>query len=127
APAEYVEKYRGSFDEGWDVARERWFAKQKELRLVPPDTDLAPRNPGVEEWDSLPENHRKLAARLQEAFAGFLDHTDVQIGRLIDALAPLGELDNTVIMLMSDSGASQEGGPFGVLHEMKFFNFIIET
>jgi arylsulfatase len=127
APREYVEKYRGRFDNGWDATRDEWFARQQEMGLLPPDTQLAPRNPGVEEWDSLPENHRKLAARLQEAFAGFLDHTDVQIGRLIDALAHLGELDNTVIMLMSDNGASQEGGPFGVLHEMKFFNFIIET
>ena len=127
APAEYVEKYRGKFDEGWDVARERWFAKQKELGLVPPDTDLAPRNPGVEAWDDLPENHRKLAARLQEAFAGFLEHTDAQIGRLVDELERRGELDNTMIVLLSDNGASQEGGPFGVLHEWKFFNFIIET
>ena len=127
APREYIEKYRGRFDNGWDATRDEWFARQQEMGLLPSDTQLAPRNPGVEEWDSLPENHRKLAARLQEAFAGFLDHTDVQIGRLVDALAHLGELDNTVIMLMSDNGASQEGGPFGVLHEMKFFNFIIET
>ncbi|MGZ6999876.1 MAG: sulfatase-like hydrolase/transferase, partial [Acidimicrobiia bacterium] len=74
-----------------------------------------------------PENHRKLAARLQEAFAGFLDHTDAQIGRLVDELEARGELDNTLIVLHSDNGASQEGGPFAVLHEWKFFNFIIET
>jgi arylsulfatase A-like enzyme len=127
APAAYLDKYRGRFDAGWDDARERWFARQVERGLVPPQTELAPRNPGVEPWDELPENHRRLACRLQEAFAAFLDHTDAQIGRLVDELEALGQLDNTLIVLMSDNGASQEGGPFGVLHEMKFFNFIMET
>jgi arylsulfatase len=127
APAAYLEKYRGRFDTGWDACRDEWFARQRELGLLPATTDLAPRNPGVEAWDDLPENHRRLAARLQEAFAGFLDHTDAQIGRLVDALARLGELDDTLIFLLSDNGASQEGGPFGVLHEWKFFNFVVET
>ncbi len=127
APAPYVEKYRGKFDAGWDVARDTWFARQLELGLLPHGTTLAPRNPGVEPWDSLPENHRLLAARLQEAYAGFLEHTDAQIGRLVDELAAIDQLDNTVLMILSDNGASQEGGPFGVLHEMKFFNFILET
>ena len=127
APAAYLDKQRGRFDEGWDVIRERSFARQQKLGLLPTGTQLAPRNPGVEPWDSLPENHRLLAARLQEAFAAFLEHTDAQIGRLLQDLEALGELDNTVIFLQSDNGASQEGGPFGVLHEMKFFNFIIET
>ncbi|MCU1357538.1 MAG: arylsulfatase family protein [Acidimicrobiales bacterium] len=127
APAEYLEKYRGRYDEGWDVARDAWFARQVEMGLVPADTELAPRNPGVEPWDSLPEAHRALAARLQEAFAGFLEHTDAQIGRLVDALAGLDRLDDTMIVFLSDNGASQEGGPFGVMHEMKYFNFIVET
>ncbi len=127
APREYLEKYRGKFDQGWDAIRDEWFARQQEMGLLPEGTQLAPRNPGVEPWDALPENHRRLAARLQEAFAGFLEHTDAQIGRLVEALAHLGELDNTLLVLLSDNGASQEGGPFGVLHEMKFFNFIIET
>ncbi|MFZ6005626.1 MAG: sulfatase-like hydrolase/transferase [Actinomycetota bacterium] len=127
APPAYLEKYRGRYDAGWDEARERWFARQLEMGLVPEGTQLAPRNPGVEPWDSLPDNHKRLASRLQEAFAAFLDHTDAQIGRLMDALERLGRLDNTVFLLMSDNGASQEGGPFGVLHEMKFFNFILET
>jgi arylsulfatase len=127
APPEYLEKYRGRFDEGWDVARERWFARQVERGLVPPGTDLAPRNPGVEAWDEMPEVHRRLAARMQEAFAAFLDHTDAQIGRLLDDLERLGRLENTLIVFLSDNGASQEGGPFGVMHEMKFFNFLIET
>jgi Sulfatase len=95
--------------------------------VLPEGTLLAPRNPGVEAWDTMPETHRRLAARLQEAYAGFLEHTDAQIGRLVDALERLGQLDNTLLLLLSDNGASQEGGPFGVLHEMKFFNFILET
>ena len=127
APAAYLEKHRGRYDEGWDVAREKWFAKQKALGIVAPDTELAPRNDGVEPWDTLPENQKKLACRLQEAFAAFLEHTDAQIGRFIADLDALGELDNTLILLMSDNGASQEGGPFGILHEMKYFNFIFET
>jgi len=127
APAEYLEKYRGRFDEGWDVARERWFARQLDEGLLPAGTQLAPRNPGVEPWDTMPETHRRLAARLQEAFAAFLDHTDAQIGRLLDGLERLVQLDNTMIVFLSDNGASQEGGPFGVMHEMKFFNFIVET
>jgi arylsulfatase len=127
APPAYMQKYRGKFDAGWDVARERWFKRQLEMGIVPEGTELAPRNPGVEPWDELSENQRKLAARLQEAFAAFLDHTDDQIGRFIDDLAATGELDNTIVFVMTDNGASQEGGPFGVLHEMKFFNGILET
>ena len=127
SPPEFLAKYRGRFDEGWDVIRERWFANQQAMGLLPEGTELAPRNPGVEAWDDLPENQQRLAIRLQEAYAAFLDHTDEQIGRFIDALRTLGELDNTLVVLLSDNGASQEGGPFGVMHEMKFFNFLIET
>jgi arylsulfatase len=127
APPEYLERHRGRYDEGWDVARERWFARQQELGLLPPGTQLAPRNPGVEPWDSLPENQQRLAARLQEAFAAFLEHTDAQIGRLVAALDAIGRLDDTIVVVLSDNGASQEGGPFGVLHEMKYFNFVVET
>jgi arylsulfatase len=127
APPEYLAKYRGRFDEGWDVIRERWFQRQLARGIVPAGTALAPRNPGVQPWDELSENERRLAARLQEAFAAFLDHTDVQIGRLVAGLRRLGQLDNTILVLHADNGASQEGGPYGVLHEMKFFNGILET
>jgi arylsulfatase len=127
APEDYLARYRGRYDDGWDAVRQRWYDRQIELGITAPDTTLAPRNPGVEAWDDLPENQRRLAARLQEAFAAFLDHTDDQIGRLLDDLRDLGELDNTVVLLLGDNGASQEGGPFGVLHEMKFFNGILET
>jgi arylsulfatase A-like enzyme len=127
APASYLEKYRGKYDDGWDVVRERWFNRQLELGVVPEGTQLAPRNPGVDAWDDLPQNQQRLACRLQEAFAAFLDHTDDQIGRLVDGLRDLDQLDNTVLIVLADNGASQEGGPFGVMHEMKFFNGILET
>jgi arylsulfatase len=127
APDAYLQKHRGRYDQGWDVAREQWFARQKQMGIIPATTELAPRNPGVDAWDALPDNQRQLAIRLQEAFAAFLEHTDAQIGRFIAELRRLGELDNTLIFLQSDNGASQEGGPFGVMHEMKFFNFIIES
>lgn len=127
APPDYLKKYRGLFDEGWDVIRESWHRRQLELGVIPSGTQLAPRNPGVENWDNLPQNQKLLAARLQEAFAAFLDHTDDQIGRLVSGLRDADELDNTIFILLSDNGASQEGGPFGVMHEMKFFNGILET
>ncbi len=127
APARYLEKYRGRYDEGWDIVRQRWFARQLELGIAPEGTELAPRNPGVEAWADLPDTQQRLACRLQEAFAAFLDHTDDQIGRLVDGLRDLGRLDDTIVMVLADNGASQEGGPYGVMHEMKFFNGIFET
>ncbi len=127
APPAYLEKYRGRYDEGWDDVRQRWYQRQLELGVIPPGTELAPRNDGVEPWDSLPTNQKLLASRLQEAFAAFLDHTDDQIGRLVNGLRHIGQLDNTILVVLADNGASQEGGPFGVMHEMKFFNGILET
>ena len=126
APQEYLEKYRGKFDAGWDILRDQWHRNQLKLRIIPEGTKLAPRNPGVDAWEDLPDAQKKLAARLQEAFAAFLDHTDDQIGRIINGLRDIGQLDNTIVILLSDNGASQEGGPFGVMHEMKFFNGILE-
>ena len=126
APQEYLEKYRGKFDEGWDIVRDQWHRNQLKLGIIPEGTKLAPRNPGVDAWEDLPDTQKKLAARLQEAFAAFLDHTDDQIGRIINGLRDIGQLDNTIVILLSDNGASQEGGPFGVMHEMKFFNGILE-
>lgn len=126
APQQYLDKYRGKYDEGWDLVRERWYERQLELGVIPAGTELAPRNPGVEPWEELPENQKKIGARLQEAFAAFLDHTDDQIGRLVEWLRERDELDNTIFIVLADNGASQEGGPFGVMHEMKFFNGIFE-
>ncbi len=127
APRAYLEKYRGRFDAGWDVVREQWFERQKSLGVIPSDTLLAPRNPGVRAWSDLSENERRFAARLQEAYAAFLDHTDAEIGRLVEFLTTVGRLDNTFLVVMSDNGASQEGGATGVLDEMKWFNGIPEN
>ena len=127
APREFIEKYRGRFDAGWDVIREQWYKRQLEMGIIPPGTELAPRNPGVKPWDELSENEKKFALRLQEAFAGFLDHTDHHIGRLISFLEAMGELDNTIVILLSDNGASQEGGPTGVMDEFKYFNLVPEN
>jgi arylsulfatase len=126
APQEYLDKWRGKFDAGWDVAREEWFARQKEMGIVPKDTKLAPLNPGVKPWKDLSKNEQRFAARLQEAFAAMLEHTDAEIGRMIAFLKEIGQWDNTLFILMSDNGASQEGGATGVFDEMKWFNGIKE-
>jgi len=104
------------------VFRERWFARQIELGIVPAGTTLAPLNPGVPRWTDLTDNQRAFACRLQEAFAAMLEHTDDQIGRLVTYLTDRGLIDNTVVLVMSDNGASREGGPFGVMDEFSFFN-----
>lgn len=126
APKAWLDKYRGRYDEGWDVVRQRWYERQLQLGVIPEGTKLAPRNPGVKAWDALSANEQALASRLQEAFAAFLDHTDTQIGRLVEGLRAMGELENTILMVLADNGASQEGGPLGTLHEMKYFNGIEE-
>ena len=126
APQAYLDKYRGKFDAGWDVEREAWFVKQKTLGVIPPDTKLAPHNPGVKPWTELSDDEQRFACRLQEAFAAMLEHTDAQIGRLIDFLKSVGQWDNTLFIVLSDNGASQEGGPTGTLDEIKYFNGIPE-
>jgi arylsulfatase A-like enzyme len=122
APKEFIDKYKGKFDEGWDVVRERWFNRQKELGIIPADTQLPPSNPGVKPWNELTDNEKKWFARLQEAFAGFLEHTDYQIGRLLNELKTLDIYDDTVIVLVSDNGASPEGLTTGTWNEHKNFN-----
>jgi arylsulfatase len=127
APKAYLDKYRGRFDAGWDVAREEWFARQKALGVIPSETRLAPRNPGVRPWSELSANEQAFASRLQEAFAAMLEHTDAQIGRLLAFLDEIGRRENTLFILLSDNGASQEGGATGVLDELKWFNGIRES
>jgi arylsulfatase len=124
---EWVEKYDGVFDDGWDAYREKVFTRQKELGLVPQDAELSRHDPDVQDWDALPEDERKLYARMMEVFAGFLEHTDFHIGRLLDFLKKIGEFDNTLIMLISDNGSSAEGGPTGSVNESNFFNFVPES
>jgi len=122
APPEYRQRWRGRFDDGYDEARQRWFRRQLDLGIVPAGTTLAPPNPGVPAWTDLTGNQRAFAARLQEAFAAMLEHTDAQIGRLVDFLERRALLDNTLLLVLSDNGASREGGPFGVMDEFSFFN-----
>jgi arylsulfatase A-like enzyme len=119
---EWADRYKGVFDDGWDAYREKTFARQKELGIVPADTVLSRHDPDVPDWDALPEPARKLSARMMEVFAGFLEHTDHQVGRLLDFLDGQGELENTLIMVISDNGASAEGGPTGTTNEAQFFN-----
>lgn len=126
SPQVYRDRWRGCFDEGYDVVRGRWFERQLELGIVPPGTTLAPRNPGVPPWEELTPTQRQFSCRLQEAFASMLEHTDAQIGRLTAFLADQGRLDNTLLMVVSDNGASREGGPYGVMDEFSFFNMLPE-
>ncbi len=121
-PKKWADKYKGKFDEGWDVYREKVFARQKELGVMPKDAKLSRHDPDVQEWAKLPADERKLYARMMEVFAGFCEHMDHHVGRLIDFLEDIGELDNTLIMFISDNGASSEGGPNGSVNENKFFN-----
>lgn len=122
APLEYRQRWRGRFDDGYDEARKRWFQRQLDLGIVPAGTTLAPPNPGVPAWTDLTENQRAFSARLQEAFAAMLEHTDAQIGRVVDFLERRDLLDDTLLLVLSDNGASREGGPFGVMDEFSFFN-----
>jgi arylsulfatase len=119
---EWADRYGGQFDDGWDAYREKVFAQQKQLGVVPPDAELSRHDPDVPEWESLSPEARRLAARMMEVFAGFLSHADDQIGRLLKFLTETGEFDNTLIMVVSDNGASAEGGATGTTNETQFFN-----
>ena len=125
-PKEWADKYKGVFDDGWDAYREKTFAKQKELGVIPADAELSRHDPDVKPWDECSTEEKKLYARMMEVFAGFLTHADYQIGRLLDFLKEIGEFDNTLIMVLSDNGASAEGGPEGSVNENLFFNFVPE-
>ncbi len=127
APREFIDKYKGRFDRGWDVEREEVLARQKEMGIVPPETELAPRNPGIKAWAELSADQRRLYTRMQEVFAGFMDHTDHHIGRFLDFLEETGQMNHTLIVLISDNGASQEGYWHGSLNENRFFNALPET
>lgn len=113
APKKYIDKYKGVFDEGWDVMREKWFARQKELGIIPKNTVLPERNELVPAWEELTDKQKKIAARYMEVYAGMLEHTDAQIGRLIHYLKEIGELDNTVLVFLSDNGTCSGGARYG--------------
>jgi len=128
APKDWINQYQGKFDQGWDKLREETFARQKQLGIIPANAQLTPRPQALPAWDSLSVDEHKLYAHEMEVFAGFLAHTDHEVGRLINAIKDLGELDNTlVIYIVGDNGASAEGGLQGSLNELKVFNKIPET
>lgn len=126
-PQEWIDRYRGRYDDGWDAVREQRLACQKAMGLVSADTTLAPPNPNVRDWGSLTPQERTVCARLQETYAGFLSHADAQIGRLVDYLASTGQLENTAIVLLSDNGASGEGGPTGAVNIRRHMSLERET
>jgi arylsulfatase len=122
-PKEWADKYKGKFDQGWDELREETFARQKELGVIPEDTELTARPAEIPAWDDTPEDMRPIFARQMEVYAGFLEHTDHHIGRLIDALAELEILDDTLIYaIVGDNGASAEGTPNGCFNELIVLN-----
>lgn len=124
---EWSDAYAGAFDEGWDVWRERTFARQLDLGVVPEGTELPPRPEWVPAWDELDEDAKRLFAHMHEVYAGFLTHTDAQIGRIIDSLEDQGVLDDTIVMVISDNGASAEGGRIGTFNEHRFSQQVAET
>ena len=124
---EWADKYKGQFDNGWDAYREVVFGRQKEMGLLPEHAVLPERDPDVPVWEDLPEDQRRLYSRMMEVYAGFISYTDHHFGRILDTLEMIGELDNTLIMIISDNGASAEGGPFGSVNEMLFFNNVEES
>ncbi|AKB24804.1 Arylsulfatase [Methanosarcina sp. MTP4] len=126
-PKEWTDKYKGKFDDGWEAYREKTFARQKELGIVPKDAELSRHDPDVKPWEKCSPEEKKLYARMMEVFAGFLEHTDYHIGRLLQFLKDIGEFDNTLIMVISDNGASSEGGPTGSVNENLFFNNVPES
>ncbi|RJP21125.1 MAG: arylsulfatase [Candidatus Abyssobacteria bacterium SURF_5] len=126
-PKEWVDRYKGKFDGGWEAYRDEVFKKQKELGIVPREAELSRHDPDVKPWDQCSAEEKRLFARMMEVYAGFLTHTDHHIGRIIRFLKEIGEFDNTLIMLISDNGASAEGGANGSVNETLFFNLIPES
>lgn len=127
-PREWIEKYRGKFDQGWDKLREETLARQIKLGVVPPGTKLAPKPEAIKDWEKLTPDEKKLFTRQMEVFAGFSEYTDTEIGRLVNAIGDLGQLDNTLIFyIVGDNGASAEGGMAGMFNENTFFNGIAES
>jgi arylsulfatase len=142
---EWADRYAGRFDEGYEAIREGILARQKELGLMPEDVELSPINPHgepdvtgpsgqpwprldfVRPWDSLSDDERRLFARMAEVFAGFVSYTDHEIGRFLDYLEDSEQLENTIVVVVSDNGSSGEGGPNGSFNENKFFNNVPDT
>jgi len=125
APKEWIEKYNGKFDAGWQKLREETFARQKEMGIIPENTKLAPMPSDIKDWESLSDNEKKLFALQMETFAGFMEHTDNEVGRMVDAIKEVDALDNTLfIYIMGDNGSSAEGGLEGTFNELIHLNGI---
>ena len=122
----WINKYKGQFSGGWDKLREQTFARQKEMGVIPADSKLTPRPNEIPAWDSMSADQKRLFERQMETFAGFAEHTDHEIGRLVAQLEDIGELDNTLFFyIVGDNGASAEGGPEGTYNEMMALNGIV--
>jgi arylsulfatase A-like enzyme len=124
APPEWIDRYAGRFDAGWDAWRDQVFARQLAMGLLPASTRLSPRPDWVPSWDSLDPGARRVSARFMECFAGFLSHADAQIGRVFDFIRAMGEWDNTLVIAVSDNGASAEGGPLGSINDVRLWNAV---
>jgi arylsulfatase A-like enzyme len=125
-PKEWADKYKGKFNEGWDNLREKIFAKQKQMGIIPQDAQLTPRANEIPAWDIMNADQKRLLARQMEVFAGFAEQTDYEVGRLVQSLEEMGVLDNTLfIYIVGDNGSSAEGGPEGTYNEMMALNGIV--
>jgi len=126
-PKEWADKYKGQFDKGWDQVRRDTVKRQKKIGVIPGNTQLAEKPKGIVDWDTLPADSRRLFARQAEVFAGFMEQTDHEVGRLVEALDEIGELNNTLIFYIAgDNGTSAEGGFVGMFNEMTYFNQVTE-
>ena len=127
APASYIDAYRGQFDLGWDAWSEATYQRQLASGLLKPGTERSERPSWVPAWESIAADEQRLYARMMEVYAGFLTHTDAQVQRVLDHIEEMGESDNTIVIAMSDNGASAEGGAKGSFNEQYFFNFVPES
>jgi arylsulfatase len=126
APQSWIDKYKGKFSQGWDRLREETFARQKRMGIIPATAKLTPRPKEIPAWDDMTPDQKRLFERQMETFAGFAEHTDHEIGRLVAQLEAIGELDNTLFFyIVGDNGASAEGGPEGTYNEMMALNGIV--
>jgi arylsulfatase len=127
-PADWIARFKGRFDAGWDRYREETYARQKQMGIIPQNAKLAPKPADIKDWDTLTADEKRLFARQMEVFAAFAAHTDHEIGRVVKAIEDLGEGDDTLILyLVGDNGASAEGGMSGMFNEMTYFNGVAET
>jgi arylsulfatase len=121
--SKWADKYKGKFDQGWDKLREETFARQRKLGIIPPDAKLTPRNEAFPAWDSLSDAEKKLYARQKEVYAGYQENADYNVGRVIQAIDDIGQLDDTlVIFILGDNGSSMEGSTTGCVNELTVLN-----